>query len=460
LLQPGETGLLGVIGKRIFSPWLRFVTLRRMKTKLPAIVLLFLLFSTAAFPQGSLTPPGAPSSTMKSLDQVEPRLDIQRLNNPLPTDATNHYIISTPGSYYLSANLAVTKTNGIHVTVAGVTIDLRGFEISRSSGSGGSGILIDATAHRCTVRDGSFTGFGNAIQSTARAGAFLHLAASGCTGTSLAAFFTGSNSEVVGCRAHDNAGGGIFGGEGSVIRDSTAANNGSSGIVASSGSTLTNCSALNNGGAAGIDTGNACTLEGCSAINNTALYGIQVGAGSTVSHCVARGNTSSDSESYGIYAATECLIFACAATDNLSSNATPTGSTGGGIRVDSDSTVKDCVAQGNKGDGVKVTGTCLVLQNQCASNGFNAGDGAGIHASGSANRIESNNVVSNDRGIDVDGTSNLIVKNSARNNTSNYEIALNNKVGVIVSAPNSALISGSTGGAGVGSTDPWANISF
>jgi hypothetical protein len=33
-------------------------------------------------------------------------------------------------------------------------------------------------------------------------------------------------------------------------------------------------------------------------------------------------------------------------------------------------------------------------------------------------------------------------------------------VGVIVSAPNSLAISGLTGGAGVGTSEPWANISF
>ena len=33
--------------------------------------ILYLLLFTSAFPQGSLTPPGAPAPTMKTLDQVE-----------------------------------------------------------------------------------------------------------------------------------------------------------------------------------------------------------------------------------------------------------------------------------------------------------------------------------------------------------------------------------------------------
>ena len=37
---------------------------------------------------------------------------------------------------------------------------------------------------------------------------------------------------------------------------------------------------------------------------------------------------------------------------------------------------------------------------------------------------------------------------------------MGNNVGVIVIPPASIAISGSTGGAGVGSTDPWANFSY
>ena len=76
------------------------------------------------------------------------------------------------------------------------------------------------------------------------------------------------------------------------------------------------------------------------------------------------------------------------------------------------------------------------------------------------NRIDSNNVTDNDRGIEVESSGNLIIRNSASGNAINYTIVLNNRVGEIVSAPDSGNISGDTGGVGVGSTDPWANFSF
>jgi len=63
-------------------------------------------------------------------------------------------------------------------------------------------------------------------------------------------------------------------------------------------------------------------------------------------------------------------------------------------------------------------------------------------------------VSDSDRGIEVESAGNLIIRNRAAGNSMNFVISANNKVGVIVAAPNSRAISGSTGGADVGSTDP------
>jgi parallel beta-helix repeat protein len=100
----------------------------------------------------------------------------------------------------------------------------------------------------------------------------------------------------------------------------------------------------------------------------------------------------------------------------------------------------------NTGDGIRVRDGCKVIDNTCRYNGFLAGDGAGIHATSSGNRIEGNHVTDNDRGIDVDGADNLIVKNSAAGNTSEYDIVANNKVGTISTDPITA--------------GPWDNFDF
>jgi parallel beta-helix repeat protein len=101
-----------------------------------------------------------------------------------------------------------------------------------------------------------------------------------------------------------------------------------------------------------------------------------------------------------------------------------------------------------------------ITDNNCDGNGASTGDGAGVHIFGSDCRVEGNNVTDNDRGIDVDLSGNLIIRNSASGNATNYEIAANNKVGPIVLAPDSVAISGDTGGAGVGTTNPWANLTY
>jgi hypothetical protein len=74
----------------------------------------FLLFPSA-FPQGSLTPPGAPAPFMKALDEVEPRINIQRTINPLPNDANYHLIIGAPGSYYLTAANSLSRKSSIRL---------------------------------------------------------------------------------------------------------------------------------------------------------------------------------------------------------------------------------------------------------------------------------------------------------------------------------------------------------
>ena len=78
--------------------------------------------------------------------------------------------------------------------------------------------------------------------------------------------------------------------------------------------------------------------------------------------------------------------------------------------------------------------------------GFNTGVGAGTLV---LNTGEENTAV---------GTAALLL-NTATGNTKQFDILANNKVGIIVSPPNSGVINGSTGGAGMGSTDPFVNIS-
>ena len=81
-----------------------------------------------------------------------------------------------------------------------------------------------------------------------------------------------------------------------------------------------------------------------------------------------------------------------------------------------------CTASANTGDGIKVNSLSRVEGNTCEENGA----GAGVHVAGQGNRIDGNTVARNVRGIDVDLGGNLVVRNDATLNTTNFDIVPGN----------------------------------
>lgn len=122
-----------------------------MKTKLVllALVSTFSLQPSALLGQGSLTPPGAPAPTMKSLAQMEPRTPI----------STVPFTISVPGSYYLTTNVTVSSGDAITIATNNVTLDLNGFTISSTAASAtGYGIRVNDGLRDLAILNGFIKG--------------------------------------------------------------------------------------------------------------------------------------------------------------------------------------------------------------------------------------------------------------------------------------------------------------
>jgi len=247
--------------------------------------------TTIAFSQGNLTPLAAPAPTMKTLDQIEARTPIPA--SPAVPIAGPHFIITQPGSYYLTGNVTVTSGNGILITaVSDVTLDLNGFTIRSTLTGGWSGdaISLYSSFARLTVRNGSLV-----------SGSIIPISgASTLQGFDDGIYCHGQLSEafISGVHIRGMVSYGMYLDTYGIVENCTASNNGRNGFYNFLGS-VTNCTASNNG-SAGILAG-GCSVTNCTARNNGS-YGIYNVQGS-VTNCTASQNFSSGFYvSYGVAA--------------------------------------------------------------------------------------------------------------------------------------------------------------
>jgi parallel beta-helix repeat protein len=408
---------------------------------------LALLITGAMLHAGPLSPPAGPvAPTLKTLTEVEPRIAINAANTP--GDADSLFKITQPGSYYLTGNITgVVGKHGIEITASGVTLDLNGFDLLGVQGIGNfDGVSVTVSdLLNITVRNGSIRGWADAGVDLGSNDAFnsrvQDLLARGNNGIGI---HLGTASSAVNCSASENGSIGISVGGTGKLSNCLAFNNIDKGFRCLSGSTVTDCSAYFNL-LGGFSCGSNCIVANCSSSTNEG-NGIFVDGGSTVTNCTATSNTLS-----GIVTSGGCIVSRCTARRNDLD----------GIRVLTTSRVEGSVSESNTRDGIQCSSRCIILSNSCSLNGDN-GDGAGIHATGSDNRIESNHCADSDRGIDIDGAGNLIIRNSCTGNTINWAIAANNVFGAIIdrTAVVSGEVIGNSASATTGSSDSNANFTY
>lgn len=361
--------------------------------------------------QGTLTPPGAPAATMKSLDQLDAKLDPRTAINATntPGNSSAVFLINTSGSYYLTGNLTgVSGRSGLLVTADDVEIDLCGFTLTGVTGAT-AGILF-TNRSRVTVRNGILRSWpGGGVSGVGAAAARISGVTSELNGSN--GIFVGEAGSVVDCVARGNTGtsGGIIAAGRSQILRCVANSNGGIGISMGSESQVIDCIASLNGGTGIGASGGACRISGCTATSN--VTGISHGSGGAIiERCIARANT------------------------------------GTGINVGGDGLVTHCTASTNL-DGIVSSGASQIVFNTCNTN-TNAGSGAGIRISGLRARVEGNVCNLNELGIVTTGTPNLVIRNHCQANTTNYSLS-GSGAGPLVTEANVAT-----------NTNPHANFDF
>ena len=372
---------------------------------------------------------------MKSLDQVEARTIVNAANTP--GDGANTFIISAPGSYYLTGNITgAPGKHGISIQADNVTLDLNGFALI-SGGGTFRGVNVPAVQKNLCVRNGTVQGWADGGVRTDLATSTLaeKLRLSGNVGATGLALGNGSARD---CVASSNATGFVVG-NGAEIKDCTATAN-TTGFTAGDRTMISSCIATVNTGA-GFNCGSFVTIIDSTSSRNGST-GITVGDDSSVIHCNSSRNVAVGTSigGAGIFAGSGCTIADCTAGNNQFDGISFGFGTIG-------STVRSCTAEANGSAGITVDSTCQVVGNTCDANHF------GIDASSNGNRIDGNSCSGNTvRGYSMSGNNNLIVRNSAHGNATNY------------SFPGSATASGPivdmTAGGTIASTSPWANFSY
>ncbi len=340
---------------------------------------------------GPLTPPAGP---VASTPGPEPRTAINATNTP--GDGDSLFKITQPGSYYLTGNITgVAGKHGIEIAQWGVTLDLNGFEINGAAAGTLDGITISAGGPRSiTVMNGSVREWdGNGVN--------VSLAV-GC--------------RVEGLIAANNTGDGITTGSYGVVERCVAYNNDGKGIIVGTSSSVTHCTSVSSGS-----------------------NGISLGSDSSASDCVSTGSGAN-----GMTTGSNCVVTRCAITRSATD----------GIRATDGTAVIDCAIRDSGLDGIDCSDKCVIRGNVCVGNGTTTGasGGAGIHATGSGNRIEGNQCSDADRGIDVDGTGNIIIRNTCAGNPQAFVISADNFYGPIIDRRVPAPVAGTAAVLGFSAT--------
>jgi hypothetical protein len=323
---------------------------REKRTKVKVVVTILALASLLGVwtlaTAGDLEPSGPPGPTMKTLDEVEPRIPIHASDLPL--------VITEPSSYYFAEDISFEPNNTHAITIEcnDVTIDLMGYALTGPNSTGYDGIHMDGRTNveinNGTVRDFYYGIYASSGSSHLVIG--VRVVSNGSHGI----YLSGWGHLIKNCTAVGNAGSGISSGMGSILTGNTSYNNSGTGIYGYNGSTLTGNTCYSNG-TLGISTYNSSTITGNSCYDNGGT-GISANYG-----CVITSNTCYSNDGVGINTGSGSTITGNACYDNDHT----------GIITGSGSTITGNATMSNTICGINTGSFCLIDQNTAYDNGTN-----------------------------------------------------------------------------------------
>jgi parallel beta-helix repeat protein len=364
---------------------------------------------------GSLNPPAAPGATMKTMTEVEPRIAISADNTP--GDPNNTYIISQPGSYYLTGNFVSNFKHGILVKADNVTLDLMGYQIKSSWYKAQSsqnttfhGIKILDRCRNITIRNGTIfsdrfvnKGFYHGI--AADAGTIIdsvRIINVDIFGSRYDGIYLYDATEVLAdsCTVKNCVGNGMMIGKKSVVKNCNVSGNGNAassnvfGIYIRSGSMVTENTVCGNGVSAtcnrtsAIVAGEGCVIAGNTITDNGYLAAAEVHVISTYAGCkvadnIVRDNGASAGDTViAIDAGDGCTISGNTVTDNgkdgeyfvYGINA------GKGCTVTGNTVTDNGSSAANTVWGMAISSYSLINQNTCYRNGSGAPSAMSLYA--------------------------------------------------------------------------------
>ena len=267
-----------------------------MKKILPLLILFCFTARPSAFPQGSLTPPGAPAPTMKTLDQIEPRTLI----------SSAPFAINASGSYVLTQNLNVSSGNAITISASGVNLDLNGFTVSSTAASAnGTAIFFNSGLQTATISNGHVRGnFSNGVSFTGTGPSNVRVSdlsvdGAGSVGIDLGVSYP---NLIDRCTVGSVGGRGLHSG---TVNSSVANNCGGAGIAAN---IVQGSWGISTGSFNGIDASSVSNCVGQS-LSGTGINAQNVSnstgsstSGKGIASATVSGSSGTSDSNYGIYA--------------------------------------------------------------------------------------------------------------------------------------------------------------